>query len=257
MWDAIRSALIWGGIALCTLVYFPLCMITALAALPFDRRRATAHFWASAWARTSTWLTGWRCEVDRATLAPGRHFVVVSNHESLADIMALLHLGVNFKWISKESVFKVPMLGWSMHLAGYIPLRRGDRSSIKRCMALARGWLDAGVSVALFPEGTRSLDGEIKPFKPGAFRLAWESGVDLLPIAITGTRDSLRKHSWKFADKVTMRVLCGEPIPIAGVREEDLPELAERTREIVHGLRDRLLGREAPAEPVRRRAAAR
>ncbi len=255
MWSSIRSALIWGGIALCTLLYFPLCLLTALLAMPFDPRRATAHWWATTWGQHSTRLTGWRCLVGKETLAPGKHYVIVSNHESLADIMALFHLDVNFKWISKESVFKVPCLGWAMHLAGYIPLRRGDRSSVKRCMQMARDWLDKGVSVVIFPEGTRSLDGEIKPFKPGAFRLAWDAQVDLLPVAITGTRDSLRKHSWKFADKVTMRVACGEPIPIAGVREEDLAALAEHTREVVAELRDRLLGREPARERVRRRAA--
>lgn len=255
LFGPVRSALIWARVAGVTLTEYPVCSLTSLLASPFDRTRSVGHFFATLWARWCVRvIPAWTCSVDAARLPPHRHFVIVANHESIGDILVAFHMDHHFKWIAKEVIFKVPFLGWFMHQAGYIPLRRGDRSSVVKCMERARFYLDNGVSVLFFPEGTRSADGLLGEFKPGAFRLALEAGVDILPMAITGAKDILPKHSWRFSStKSTMRGLVGDPISVKGLTEEDLAELMARTRAAISVLKNQLDG--VAAEPVPNRAA--
>src|SRR4051794_8741671 len=102
------------------------------------------------------------------------------------------------KWLSKASMFTVRVAGWSLGLAGDIPVKRGDQDSAKGAMARCRAWLERGAHVMMFPEGTRSRTNELLPFKDGAFRLAIETGAAVLPIAVSGTRKALPKSSWRF-----------------------------------------------------------
>ena len=132
----------------------------------------------------------------------GRHrirhkatYVVVSNHLSQLDILVAFRLFFHFKWVSKEEVFKLPFIGWNMVLNRYIRLKRGHKKSVEQMMAHAEETLRRGSSVFFFPEGTRSRSGDLLPFKPGAFILAQKVRLPLLPIAISGTRDALPKHS--------------------------------------------------------------
>jgi 1-acyl-sn-glycerol-3-phosphate acyltransferase len=162
-------------------------------------------------------------------------------------------MDLHFKWISKASNFYVPCMGWFMYHAGYIPLRRGDKSSILQCMARARWYLDRGVSVLFFPEGTRSKDGDVQSFKAGAFKLAIEAGVDILPLGIAGTANALPKHTWKFSDERTpMRMLVGDVISTKGMTKDDQDRLVEMTREAVIALKDELEGRTfVPPQTIR------
>jgi 1-acyl-sn-glycerol-3-phosphate acyltransferase len=166
-------------------------------------------------------------------------------------------LDLHFKWISKASNFYVPFMGWFMFHAGYIPLVRGRRSSIERCMERAHEYLNLGVSVLFFPEGTRSHDGVVKPFKPGAFKLALKGGFDILPLGISGTLDALPKGTWKFSNEPTrMRVIVGAPISTKGMTEADLEALMARSREAVIALKAELDGEAAYRhEQPQRRAA--
>ena len=136
--------------------------------------------------------------------------MLVSNHESLGDILALFGLYRPFKWVSKASVFKVPFLGWNMTLNGYVPLLRGDAQSVSRMLDHCDRWLSRGVPVLMFPEGTRSADGEVKAFKDGAFRMAVKQGCPVIPIAISGMRTSLPKHGFVIRQSVhcVVRVLA-------------------------------------------------
>jgi 1-acyl-sn-glycerol-3-phosphate acyltransferase len=254
MRDYVRSFFIWAGIAGLTAMMFPPGMVMAAVAwLCGDRTARFGHWWATLWGKGIIKINpAWSCTVEGQVPA-GKHYVIVANHESMGDIMVAFHLDTHFKWFAKAILFQVPFMGWHMTLAGYIPVKRGHSSSVRGAMARARRWLDRGVSVVFFPEGTRSRDGNVQPFKQGAFRLALEAQVDLLPVAITGTRDALPKHSFRFArERCPMRALVGEPIPVAGLDERDLQGLMDHARDEVVALKDRLEGREAP--PVRRRA---
>lgn len=240
VYELVRSFLLWLGIAVLAMVIGAVAFVTSLLAIPFDRKRRFAHVWPWLWAHAVVALN-WRCETDVRRLPRGRHFVIVANHQSLADIIVCLHVWHNFKFLAKQSVFRVPFLGWFMYPAGYIPLVRGKRSSVETAMERCRFWLKRGVSVLLYPEGTRSPDGNVRAFKPGAFRLAIETGVPILPVALAQTADMLPKNSFFFTHKKdAMKLVVGDPIPVDGLTLDDVDALGERTRQIIIAMKAEL-----------------
>jgi 1-acyl-sn-glycerol-3-phosphate acyltransferase len=254
MRQALRSIYIWSAVALLTAGMYLLGSPVFILLGPFDRKRHFGHWWAQRWGRLILKINNrWTSEVLHGERIPrGRALVVVANHQGMGDIMMSFCLDLHFKWISKAANFYVPFMGWFMYHAGYIPVVRGRRDSIEKCMAKARWWLEQGVSVLFFPEGTRSEDGVVKPFKAGAFRLAIESGCDILPCGISGTLHALPKGTWKHSDDyTTMRLLVGEPIPVAGYHVDDVEALTARARGAVIALKDELDGHAAPAERLR------
>lgn len=167
-----------------------------------------------------------------------RAYVVVANHESTADPFLLSSLPWDMRWVAKEELFRTPVSGWMMKLCGDIPIRRGTASSVREMMAECRRTLDAGLSVMMFPEGTRSRDGELLPFKDGAFQLAIDAQVPVLPIVIDGTRDCRPKGSlWFGRARATARIL--EPIPTRGLGPNDVAALRDRTRARIAAARPR------------------
>lgn len=161
--------------------------------------------------------------------------VIVSNHESAADIFSIATLPLQYRWLSKDSVFKIPGIGFSMRAAGYISIQRGNQASHIRALAESARVIQSGVSMLFFPEGTRSETGELRPFKIGAFKLATEQKVKILPIALKGTRDLVIKNSTlPGSAKVQIRVLPKVDI----LPGEKLEEYAARVRGlIIEGLR--------------------
>ena len=244
--QALRSLYIWIGIAVLTSAMYVVGLPMFLVTMPFDPQRRIGHWYATMWGRIITRLNNrWSFEVIGQERVPqDRPMVVVSNHQGMGDIMMAFCMDLHFKWISKASNFYVPCMGWFMYHAGYIPLHRRDRSSIVKCMARSRKYLEEGVSVLFFAEGTRSKDGKVKSFKPGAFKLAIDAGVDILPLAISGTANALPKHTWKFSQEQTpMRLIVGEPISTRGMTDADMERLIETTRQAVIALKDELEGR--------------
>jgi 1-acyl-sn-glycerol-3-phosphate acyltransferase len=244
--QALRSIYIWVGIAVLTSLMYVVGAPLFILTMAFDPQRKIGHWYAQRWGRIITRLNNrWSFEVVNPEAIPqNRAMVVVANHQGMGDIMMAFCMDLHFKWISKAANFYVPCMGWFMYHAGYIPLRRGNKTSVLRCMARARKYIDDGVSVLFFPEGTRSKDGAVKEFKAGAFKLAVEAQCDILPLAITGTAGALPKHTWKFSNEPTaMRLIVGDVISTRGLTEADLDQLMTRTRERVIGLKDQLEGR--------------
>lgn len=169
-----------------------------------------------------------------------RRTVVVSNHCSQTDTFLLSHLPWEMKWLGKSSLFWVPIMGWAMWLSGDVPVRRGERGSARSAMARCRRYLEGGTPVMIFPEGTRSLDGELGPFKDGAFQLAIEAGADILPLAVAGTAAAMPKHDWRFG-QARAYVAVGTPISTLGMTLEDLPALKEQVRAEILALRAEIL----------------
>jgi 1-acyl-sn-glycerol-3-phosphate acyltransferase len=251
MRQVLKSIYIWTTIAVGTAIMYFLALPVFILSAPFDRRRRFGHWYAQQWGRMILRLNNrWTWDVrGEENIPAGRPFVLVANHQGMGDIMMAFCLEHHFKWISKRSNFFVPFMGWFMFHAGYIPLVRGRRSSIEQCMKKARWWIDQGVSVLFFPEGTRSFDGVVKPFKPGAFRLALESGCDILPIGISGTRDALPKGTWRFSDEYAhMRMVVGEPISVAGCDDASFDALVELARQAVIALKEEAEGLSAEAD---------
>ena len=235
------SALFWAYLALGCIPLFLVALVIWLVTLPFDRNGRVLHLYSCFWAQLFFWSNPfWRLRVEGRRHLPWRGAaVLVSNHASLADILVLFGLWRPFKWVSKASNFGIPFIGWNMRLNRYVSLVRGDKESIARMVQACEEWLDRGVPVLLFPEGTRSPDGEVRAFKDGAFRLAIDTGADVLPVAVTGTRSALPKHSWKFG-RAEGRVTVGTPFSTAGLGPADVDRLRERVRAEIQTLRDRL-----------------
>jgi 1-acyl-sn-glycerol-3-phosphate acyltransferase len=179
----------------------------------------------------------WKFETEgRPPEGPRRPYVVVSNHESYADIFLACHFPWEMKWLSKHTIFKIPVMGWMMRMALDVPVRRGQRESGIAALAECRDRLARRVSVMIFAEGTRSPTADLLPFKDGAFHLAIESRVPILPIAIAGTRNCMAKHSFAFRHAhAKARVL--EPISTEGLTRADLGALRDRTRAAIDAAR--------------------
>jgi 1-acyl-sn-glycerol-3-phosphate acyltransferase len=224
----------WFALAVVILVTVPLVALVRLVTAPFDPGRYLAGRTFRMIGVVHEKLNPlWRFRVTgHVPDDPRRPYVVVANHESFVDILLICHVPMEMKWMSKSEFFKIPMLGWAMRLAGDIRLERGDKKSGARALAECRDRLDKRVSVMIFPEGTRSKTGELGEFKDGAFRVAVQSGVPILPLAVLGTRDALVKHDWRFGySRAEVRVL--DPIPTEGLTKADVESLRDRTRAVI------------------------
>src|SRR5687768_883551 len=172
--------------------------VPLLAAIRARTRDDPTHRLAGRWLRNFGKLTSaltplWDFSVEGTAPADiaSRAYVVVSNHESNADPFLLSWLPWDMRWIAKEELFRLPFFGLLLRFGGDISLRRADRRSVQEMLAECRKTLLGGLSIMIFPEGTRSRDGQLRPFKDGAFQLAIETGAPILPVAIAGTRACL------------------------------------------------------------------
>ncbi len=153
-------------------------------------------------------VPGWKVEVEgRENLPkPNDPVVMIANHESLVDILVIYFLKVQFRWLSKASIMRIPILGAAMRASGQIPVIRGDKRSHEAALQASVESLHKGISMFYFPEGTRSeIPGQMRPFKIGAFKLSAECGVDILPIALSGAGKLWRKGGG-LPDSATVKI---------------------------------------------------
>lgn len=230
--EAIFSALFWTFFAASCVPLFAGALALWLVTLPFDRDRRALHLYSCFWAQLYFYVNPlWRLRVEGRERLPWRGgAVIVSNHASIGDILVLFGLYRPFKWVSKASNFNLPFLGWNMRLNRYVPLVRGDAQSVKAMLAACEEWLRRGVPVLMFPEGTRSPDGEVKAFKEGAFRLALSTGCPIIPVALSGTAEVVPKHGWILRRPADCRVRVLEPVDPKGFGGD-----VERLRDEVRG----------------------
>ncbi len=241
LWQSILSLWAWLVLVLCILIWFPVMLILLLVTGAFDRGRyIVGYVFRRIGPVMATLNPLWSFRYSGAMPKnPRRPYVVVSNHESFADILLISHLPWEMKWLSKAELFRIPIMGWMMWLAGDIPVKRGFGPSAVEAMERCRKVLRQKVSVMIFPEGTRSKTAELLPFKDGAFRLAVEAGVPILPLALSGTGTALPKHGWRFGRSAAhLRVL--EPVETAGLTLADVPSLKARIRDLIVQARDSL-----------------
>ena len=225
------SLLVWASYVAIVILWTPLVFFYRLATRRSDPDRyRLGHFF-----RKSAVLAGdlnpfWKFRiVDSVHPDPRRPFVFVANHSSSTDVFLIARLPWEMKWLSKRSIMRIPLLGWQMRTAGEVPVIRGNKESARHAMEELRRWLDRRVSVFFFPEGTRSAGGALGRFREGAFRLAIEAGVDVVPLALAGTEAGLPKHSIVFAPTTaTLTVL--PPVSTALLTASDTSRLAETVR---------------------------
>jgi 1-acyl-sn-glycerol-3-phosphate acyltransferase len=244
LWQRLVSVWIWISTGVLVLLWLPWLTLVFLVTAPFDPGRYTVGRWFRRAAVTAVALNPlWHFRTSGVEIRdPRRPYVVVANHESFADIFLCSHLPWEMKWLSKEAIFKIPVMGWMMRMAGDIAVRRGVRASRASALEACRDRLQKRVSVMIMPEGTRSRNGELLPFQDGAFRLAVELGLPVLPLAIAGTRGAMAKGSLLFGP-ATAEVRVLEPVPTDGLTPADVPALRERVRAQIAAAR-RTLARE-------------
>jgi 1-acyl-sn-glycerol-3-phosphate acyltransferase len=236
-----RSAWAWVTVVLTVLVGFLYVSVVFLLTAPFDPGRYAAGRAFRHLAVAHVALNGlWRFRTSGVRVTkPRRPYVVVSNHESYADIFLISHLPWEMKWLSKDTIFKIPVMGWMMRMAGDVPVVRGKRDSVLAALTACRDRLRKRASVMIFPEGTRSRTAELLPFRDGAFRLAVEEQVPILPLAVAGTRRAMAKGTFQFRP-TTAEVRVLPPIETAGLTLDDLPALKERVRSTIDAARHEL-----------------
>lgn len=231
MLSSLRSIWIWSAIVLLILAWVPLLALIRLFDTDPVRYRTGRWFRRLGVAMTRVNPT-WHLEISGEQISnPRNPYVVVSNHQSFADIPLISHLPWEMKWVAKLELFKVPAVGWMLRLAGDIPLDRQDRRSGARMLMAAGRYLSQHCSVIFFPEGTRSTDGRVMRFTDGAFALAVKARVPVLPVVVEGSRNCLPKRSWKFGPSQTIQLRVLPPVDTTGMRPEDVPELRNRVRD--------------------------
>ena len=235
------NAFAWVALVLVIILGFFYVGLVWLVTAPFDPGRYRAGRAFRHLAMTQVKLNPlWHFETDGTPPADPRNpYVAVANHESWADIFLISHFPWEMKWLSKDAVFRIPVMGWMMQMANDIPIKRGKRESIVSAMQGCRDRLEKKVSVMIFPEGTRAPGEELLPFKDGAFRLAIDNKVPILPIAVAGTRNCMAKHSFKFRPaRAKARVLA--PVSTDGLTLADVPALRDKVRDIIENARKEL-----------------
>ena len=225
----IISIMIWIASTLLTALLFFADLFFTIILFPFDKQRKIPHAQCFWWANALIGLNPyWKLKVrGLENIDPKKTYVMVANHQSLGDIVLIYKIHAQFKWVAKESLYKLPFLGGTLFLCKHIMLRRGEFGSIKKVYREAAAWLRKGMSVLFFPEGTRSETEEMRQFQSGAFKLAIRERKPILPIAISGTRDAIPKGSWIFKTKVSGTLTVLPAIDTAGFGPGDFKHLKD------------------------------
>jgi 1-acyl-sn-glycerol-3-phosphate acyltransferase len=226
----IRTIYVWSCIVVATLVLGFFVLIT----YPLDRKGRVAHHFGRLWGKVALLANRVKVKVEGLEHLTGKGpYIFMSNHQGSYDIFAFLgHLPFQFKWLAKKELFSIPFFGWVISAAGYISIdREGTRETVKAMNEAARK-IREGMSIVIFPEGSRSPDGLIQPFKKGGFTLAIKSKVPIVPIAIAGSRDIMPKDKLTASSgKIRMRI--DHPIDIQHCSMKDRELLMEQVNRAI------------------------
>jgi len=192
------------------------------------------HFWAVCWCKWLLLLLGIRIKVVKeAELSEGRVYVFMANHQSQLDIPVLEKVleRYNIRFLAKRSLFQIPFFGWGMKALGYVPVEREDPKEGLKSLLLCVEKLKQGISLVIFPEGTRSPDGRLLPFKSAGFMVPIKAGVPVVPVVIKGTREILPKgRLWFSFKRKEVQVFVGSPIETQGYSLKQRKELSDLVR---------------------------
>lgn len=214
--------------------FFILSVVALVVCYPFDKARKVVHAISRVicmcfWCVPPSWNRARRV-LGLENIDKSKSYVIVINHNSMADIISLYFLPLNFRWVSKKEVFRIPYIGQLLSIHGDIAIDRSrGADAMRKVTEQGKMWISRGASIAMFPEGTRSKNGEMSRFKQGAFALAKEAGVEILPVVMHGTRTVLKSNRlFNWSNRLTVSVL--PPISVEDVQQMQTAELIERTR---------------------------
>lgn len=228
--ESIKSVFIWATLGLLILFWLPLLAIRRF----FDRdpaRYKTGRLFRKLGKAISKVNPNWKINISGRTDIDDRlPYVVVCNHLSQADIPLISNLPWEMKWVAKKELFDIPVVGWMMKMAEDISVDRRATDRKESTFKKARYYLSHNCSVMFFPEGTRSLTGQLNAFTRGAFELAIREQMPVLPLVIDGTQNALPKRSWKFRTARHIRLKVLDPVPTEGLERNDTRALTEQVR---------------------------
>ena len=206
----------------------------ALALSLVTSPRTASRLSAVPWARILAFSAPMRVRVEgRENIDPQQSYVLVSNHQSQFDIFLLYGwLGVDFKWVMKQELRTVPGIGTACDRLGHIFIDRSNHAAAMATLDEAKKKIVNGTSVMFFPEGTRSRDGKLMRFKKGAFRMAVDLGLPILPLTVTGTRNVLPAGTSDLMPG-SARLIIHPPIPVEGLTATDCSHLSNQVREVI------------------------
>ncbi len=176
-----------------SLIFLPIaCFLRVFTGL-FDRRLAALHMFSCFWGSCYTWLSPlWSVTITgREHVDREKAYVMACNHQSMLDILIVYRIFLHFKWVAKASLFKIPIIGWNMWLNRYIKIERSNMKSQRKMIRQCAETIRKGSSVMIFPEGTRSRNGELRNFKEGAFLIALQQKADIVPMVLDGSAKAL------------------------------------------------------------------
>ncbi|XOV88891.1 MAG: lysophospholipid acyltransferase family protein [Pseudomonadota bacterium] len=216
-----------------SLIFFVVALLVWAATAPFDPRRRILHLFTSFWASLYIWVfPPWSVHITgREKFDPTKTYIIVSNHQSMVDILAAFTLFRHFKWVSKAELFRIPLIGWNMSLNRYVKLQRGHKRSIREMYTACERHLAEGSSVFLFPEGTRSATGRMREFKEGAFVLAKRHQLPILPMVINGSKNALPKNSLNYHGRTRVELEVLDELAPEAFAHLTVTELTEMVRE--------------------------
>jgi 1-acyl-sn-glycerol-3-phosphate acyltransferase len=231
----IFSILYWLWFILTHIIMFPIACVIWIITLPFDKKLIILHQFSSFWGHSYIWLNPlWLFKMTgRKNIKRGKTYVIISNHQSMLDIVVLYGLFRHYKWVSKKENFSIPIIGWLMRLNRYIEINRGSTGSYVSMMKKINSTLKSGSSILMFPEGTRQPGGGIGPFRDGAFRMALENQVGLIPVIIEGTASAIPKGKIILPGrrKITAKIL--NEIPYENFKGKTPGELSNEVRDMM------------------------
>jgi 1-acyl-sn-glycerol-3-phosphate acyltransferase len=217
-----------------SLLFIPVACLLSLT-YRYDRKLKALHVFSCFWGSCYTWLNPlWSVTVTgRENVDKKKAYVMVCNHQSIFDILAIYRIFLHFKWVAKASLFRIPVIGWNMKLNRYVKIERSSlgsqRKMIRECMA----YLSKGSSVMIFPEGTRSRTGEMKNFKEGAFLIALQQHADIVPMALDGTYKAVSPGKIIPGSRQRFRLHILNPVPYETIRDMTAQEASKYVQDVI------------------------
>jgi 1-acyl-sn-glycerol-3-phosphate acyltransferase len=238
----IRTAIIYIWTITASIIFGSLAIVCALT----SKSGNLPHLVARVWARSILFVSGIRVTVKGVeNIDRDQSYIFMANHQSNFDIPVLLgRLPVQFRWLAKAELFKIPLFGRAMQGCGYISIDRMNRKSAFESLTRAANTIRNGTSVVIFPEGTRSMDGKIMAFKKGGFVLTLNAGVPIIPVVIHGTWPIMPKSKFQIrSGRVTLEIL--PPVDTSQYSRKDKEHLIDAVRNIMCQNFERLQGERA------------
>ncbi len=236
----------WAGCAFSTIFWASISILGSLA----SRSGRLQHHCMRRWSKDNLWLSRARVEIEGLeNIDRSRPQIFVANHSGLHDILSLAaNLPIQFRWIAKKSLFRVPFMGWHMRRSGYIAIDRENPRGAAKSIIEAAAVIQSGINAIAFPEGTRSRTGALGGFRGGAFSLALRTGVPLVPITLDGSHRVIVPKTRRVNPGTIIRIKIDRPIELSSYSRGEKRRLMENVFQIMSRNLEELRRRRQPGE---------